>query len=83
MEQQLLLNAQDISEDSIQGNYVKLLQEHQNTVRQNQQLERQCKDLQKLVKEYELALEHVATKLRAHTASDLRILTKVCKLTRF
>lgn len=67
--EQLLLKAEDFSEDSIQAKYANLLKEHEEVLQENRQLEIHCKDLQKLVKEYEVALEHVATKLRDHTAS--------------
>lgn len=65
----MLLKAEDFSEDSIQAKYANLLKEHEEVLQENRQLEIHCKDLQKLVKEYEVALEHVATKLRDHTAS--------------
>ncbi|KAF7731275.1 hypothetical protein EC973_000691 [Apophysomyces ossiformis] len=49
--------------------YAALTQQHQNVVSRNQQLERECGELQALVKEYETNLETIATKLRSHSVS--------------
>ncbi|KAI8143792.1 hypothetical protein BJV82DRAFT_668237 [Fennellomyces sp. T-0311] len=49
--------------------YNTLLQKYQRTISRNQQLERDCSELQGLVQEYESNLSKVADKLRMHTVS--------------
>ena len=47
--------------------YNALLQKYQKANSRNQQLERDCNDLQALVQEYETNLSNIADKLRTHT----------------
>ncbi|KAI9496527.1 hypothetical protein BDB00DRAFT_869459 [Zychaea mexicana] len=49
--------------------YNTLLQKYQRTISRNQQLEKDCGELQALVQEYESNLSKVAEKLRTHTVS--------------
>ncbi|KAI9252842.1 hypothetical protein BDA99DRAFT_563158 [Phascolomyces articulosus] len=59
----------DSATAALGSQYNTLLQKYQKTVSRNQQLEKDCNDLQTLVQEYETNLSKVADKLRTHIAS--------------
>ncbi|ORX57432.1 hypothetical protein DM01DRAFT_1334054 [Hesseltinella vesiculosa] len=61
--------ASDEHSSALVSNHIKLMDTHHLAMTRNKQLEKECRELQLLVKDYESSLELVASKLRAYAMS--------------
>lgn len=67
----LLPEQRDEVLETLKSRLEKALIDQQTTATTNKELEKECVELQALVKEYEAGLESVATKLRSHAVKYL------------
>jgi hypothetical protein len=57
--------------ESLKSRLEKSLLDQQTTATTNKELEKECAELQALVKEYEAGLDSVASKLRSHAVRSI------------